>query len=139
MTYRQKTAATTLSVNDYIGAIADEDRRADCRALLELMRAATGMTPKMWGTAIVGFGSYHYRYASGHEGDACLTGFSSRKNDLTLYIMPGFARYEALIGQLGKHKLGKSCLCLKRLADVDAAVLSELVKLSVEDMRRRHA
>lgn len=139
MAYQQKTLPTALSVADYIDAIADDGRRADCKTLLRLMRSATGLAPKMWGTAIVGFGSYHYRYASGHAGESCLTGFSSRKNDLTLYITPGFTEYESLVARLGKCKLGKSCLYVKRLADVDAGVLAELVTRSVEDMRRRHA
>jgi uncharacterized protein DUF1801 len=131
-----KTKPTEASVGAYIEAIADDTRREDCRALVELMRQATGFEPKMWGPSIVGFGSYHYKYASGHEGDSCLTGFSSRKQDLTLYIMPGFASYEPLMARLGKHKTGKSCLYLKRLADVDLAVLAELVQLSVQQMRR---
>lgn len=133
-----KTKQTDLSVDAYIDAVADTTRREDCRKLIEVMSRVTASEPRMWGTSIVGFGSYHYKYASGHEGDACLTGFSSRKQDLTLYIMPGFERCESQLARLGKHKLGKSCLYVKRLADVDMTVLTELIKLSVEEMKRLH-
>jgi Domain of unknown function (DU1801) len=132
-----KTKQTELSVDAYVDAIADDVRRQDCRTLIDLMRKATGAEPKMWGAGIVGFGSYHYKYESGHEGDAPLTGFASRKKDLTLYIMPGFDRYEELMARIGKHKAGKGCLYLKRLADADPAVLAELVALSVHDVKRR--
>jgi len=132
-----KTKQTELSVDAYVDAIADDVRRQDCRTLIDLMRKATGAEPRMWGTGIVGFGSYHYKYESGHEGDAPLTGFASRKKDLTLYIMPGFDRYEELMARIGKHKAGKGCLYLKRLADVDLAVLAEMVALSVHDVKRR--
>ncbi len=133
-----KTRQTDLSVETYIEAIGDEVRRQDCRRLVQLMGKAVGAEAKMWGTSIVGFGSYHYKYASGHEGDACLTGFASRKQDLTLYIMAGFDQHESLLARLGKHKAGKACLYVKRLADIDLAVLAELVGLSVQEVRRRH-
>jgi hypothetical protein len=132
-----KTKQTELSVDAYVDAIADDVRRQDCRALIDLMRKATGAEPKMWGAGMVGFGSYHYKYATGHEGDAMLTGFASRKSDLTLYIMSGFDRYEELLARVGKHKAGKSCLYVKRLADIDLTVLAELVTLSVQDVKRR--
>lgn len=133
-----KTKETDLSVDAYLDAIMDETRRQDCRKLIEILSEATNTKPRMWGSSIVGFGSYHYKYASGHEGDACLTGFASRKQDLTLYIMPGFDNYGSLLARLGKHKSGKSCLYVKRLADIDLAILAELVKLSVQETRQRH-
>ena len=129
-----KTQATTADVEAFLAAIPDAARREDCLRIKALMEAATGAPARMWGPAIVGFGVYHYRYESGREGDWMVTGFSPRKNDLTLYIMPGFDRYEALMARLGKHKTGKSCLYLKRLADVDMAVLEELVRESVAAM-----
>jgi Domain of unknown function (DU1801) len=134
-----KTKQTELSVDTYIDAIADDSRRQDCRALVKLMAKATNAEPKIWGSSIVGFGSYHYKYASGHEGDACLVGFASRKNDLTLYMMSGLERHDSLMATLGKHKTGNSCLYVKRLADIDLKVLAELVKLSVQEVKRRHA
>jgi len=132
-----KTKQTELSVDAYVDAIADGVRRQDCRTLIDLMRKATGFEPKMWGSSMVGFGSYHYKYESGHEGDAMLTGFASRKSDLTLYIMSGFDRYEELMARVGKHKAGKACLYVKRLADIDLTALAELVTLSVHEVKRR--
>jgi hypothetical protein len=132
-----KTKQTEQSVDEYIDAIADDVRRQDCRTLIDLMSKATAEEPRMWGTSMVGFGSYHYKYDSGHEGDAMLTGFASRKPNLTLYAMPGEG-HEPLLARLGKHKAGKGCLYVKRLADVDLAVLTELVTLSVEKLRQRY-
>ncbi|WP_374603266.1 DUF1801 domain-containing protein [Arenimonas sp.] len=129
-----KTRATEASVDDFLAGITDAQRREDCQRVRELMEAATGAPARMWGPAIVGFGVYHYRYESGREGDWMVTGFSPRKNDLTLYIMPGFAEHEDLMARLGKHRTGKSCLYLKRLADVDMAVLEDLVRGSVAAM-----
>lgn len=131
-----KTKPTAASVSAFLGAIEDPERRADCKALARLMRRATGKTPKMWGPSIVGYGSYHYRYASGREGDWMLTGFSPRKRDLTVYVMSGFPRHAALMKKLGKFKTGKSCLYLTRLADVDQEVLEELVRASAEHVAR---
>lgn len=133
-----KTKATEASVEAYVDAIAAPARRADCLALIALMRRATGCEPFMWGGSVVGFGSYHYHYASGHEGDACLIGFASRKPDLTLYITPGFERYQHLLARLGRHRVAKCCLYLKRLSDVDLGVLGELIELSVQETRDRH-
>ena len=118
-------------MQDYIDGIDDENRRADCMAVMDVMRKVTGAEPAMWGDSIVGFGSYHYKYASGREGDWFETGFSSRKESLTLYIMSGFSRYEELMANLGKYKTGKSCLYLKKLDDVDRDVLEELIRESV--------
>ena len=115
----------------------DEDRREDCQQLVDLMQRVTGEPPRLWGPSIVGFGSYHYKYESGREGDWFLTGFSPRKKNLTLYIMAGFGRYEELMRQLGKHTTGKSCLHIKRLDDVDEDVLEALVRESVEHMKKK--
>ncbi|MBT9500714.1 MAG: DUF1801 domain-containing protein [Burkholderiaceae bacterium] len=134
----QKTKPTETSVKAYVDAIPDAARRADCLTLIELMSRATGSEPRMWGSSIVGFGSYHYRYASGHEGDAALIGFASRKSDLTLYITPGFDVYQHLLARLGKHRVAKCCLYLKRLADIDLEVLGELIEQSVREISARH-
>ena len=138
MTVANKTGPTDASVDAFLRGVEDPGRRADCRALLEVMREATGEEPRMWGPSIVGFGSYHYVYESGREGDWFLSGFSPRKRDLTVYVMSGFKRYEALMERLGKHRTGKSCLYLKRLSDVDLDVLRELVTGSVEHVRERY-
>jgi hypothetical protein len=132
-----KTKKTEASVDDFIAGIADEQRRADCRTLLAMMKRVTKAPPKMWGASMVGFGSYHYRYASGREGDWFLSGFSPRKQDLTVYVMAGFEDYPELMARLGKYKTGKSCLYLKRLSDIDAAVLEKLIAASVKDMNER--
>ena len=130
-----KTKATSASVADFLNAIEDDERRKDCKTVAKIMQKATGAKPKLWGPSIVGFGDHHYKYASGRELDWFLTGFSPRKKDLTLYIMPGFERYDALMASLGKHSKGKSCLYIKRLADVDTSVLEKLVTASVEHMK----
>jgi len=127
-----KTKATRASVEGYIAAIEDEARRTDCRALLKLMSDATKEKPTMWGTSIVGFGSYHYRYDSGHEGTAPLVGFSPRKASLVVYLVAAYQdRYPELLERLGPHKLGKGCLYLKRLDDVDHEALRALVDRTV--------
>ena len=130
-----KTKATTASVSDFLGAIEDDERREDCLAVVRIMKKATGAEPKMWGPSIVGFGDHRYKYESGRELDWFLTGFSPRKRELTLYIMPGFDHYDDLLASLGKCSTGKSCLYLKRLADVDRNVLQTLVESSVKHMR----
>jgi hypothetical protein len=130
-----KTKETAASVDAFLNGVTDTQRREDCTRVLDIMRIATGAEPKMWGDSIVGFGTYHYRYASGREGDWFLTGFSPRKNNLTLYVMAGFDRYDALLERLGKYSTGKSCLYIKRLADIDESALGELVRASVEHMR----
>lgn len=134
-----KTKATRASVEGYIAAIGDEARRTDCRALLKLMSDATKEKPTMWGTSIVGFGSYHYRYDSGREGDMCIVGFSSRKGDISLYLTAGFEGRDALLARLGKHKVAKACLYVRRMSDVDPKVLKQLVAAAFEDRKRRHA
>jgi hypothetical protein len=131
-----KTLPTKVSIDTFLERIADEARRGDCRTLVRLMKRATGERPTMWGPSMVGFGSYHYRYASGHEGDCFLAGFAPRKRELTLYIMSGFDRYNALMARLGKFRTGKACLYVKRLDDIDLAVLEELVSASVKHLKQ---
>ena len=133
-----KTKQSDASVEAYLDAIDDARRRDDCRAIADIMRRVTGLEPKMWGTSIVGFGSYHYKYASGHEGDACLAGFSSRKAEISLYLMPGLEAKGTLLAELGKHKAGKGCLYVKRLSDIDVRVLEKLIRESVAELRRRY-
>lgn len=133
-----KTRQNDESVEAYLDAIADETRRRGCRELVKLMSAATNCEPKMWGSSIVGFGSYHYKYASGHEGDACITGFASRKGDISIYLMCEFEGHEALLAKLGKHKMGKACLYVRRLSDIDLPVLGRLVASSVAEVKRRY-
>lgn len=130
-----KTQKTSASVTHFLNQVEDDERRKDCKTLLRMMKSATGARAAMWGASIVGFGSYHYKYASGREGDWFLTGFSPRRGDLTLYIMPGFERYKDLLSRLGKHKTGKSCLYIKRLSDVDMTVLEQLVSESVRHLQ----
>jgi len=129
-----KTKKTKASVAAFLDQISDEQRRKDCQRVLKIMKEATGEQPRMWGSSIVGFGAYKYRYASGHEGEWPIIGFSPRKNDLTLYIMPGFADYKELMAKLGKHKTGKSCLYIKKLDDVELPVLKKLITKSVDKM-----
>ena len=126
-----KTQKTAASVTDFLNSITDEKKRQDCFALLELMRQATRLEPRMWGASIVGFGDVHYKYASGREGDWFKVGFSPRKQNLTLYIMDGFPKYQQLLATLGKHKTGVSCLYINKLADIDLAVLREMIAQSV--------
>jgi len=134
-----KTKVNKVSVDKFIKSIKDERVREDCYKILDIMQKATKAEPKMWGTSIIGFGSYHYKYASGREGDWMLTGFSPRKQNLTLYIMPGFENYGSLLKDLGKHATGKSCLYIKKLDDVDLKVLKELVTKSVKHMKKSNA
>ena len=131
-----KTKLNDRSVIEFLNGVADEKRRQDCFTVMELMREVVGAEPKMWGESIVGFGSYHYTYASGREGDWMLTGFSPRKQYLTLYIMSGFDQYEDLRQRLGKIKTGKGCLYINKLEDINMEALKELVSLSVERLRR---
>lgn len=122
-----KTKVNDASVIDFLEQIPDLQKREDCLRLVELMQAATGAAPKMWGDSIVGFGSYHYKSVSGREGDWPRLGFSPRKQNLSLYLMSGFEGLEGLLAKLGKHKLGKGCLYINRLADVDLDVLKKIL------------
>lgn len=134
-----KTTRNEGDVDAFLNSVPDEKKRQDSFTVLELMKKVTGKQPEMWGESIVGFGSYHYKYASGREGDWFVTGFSPRKQNLTLYIMAGFDNYEQLLDKLGKYKTGKSCLYIKKMEDIDTEVLKELVKQSVEHIERTHA
>lgn len=133
-----KTRPTGASVEAFIDAVEHPRRREDARTLLELMHRVTGEEPVMWGPSIVGYGSYHYRYASGQEADWPVVGFSPRKQNLSIYIMTGFEASDALLSRLGKHKTGKSCLYVNKLADVDLEVLETLVRASVAEMKRMY-
>ena len=139
MSTQQKTGPTDADVTDFLVKVEDAEKRADCQSLVDLMKRVTGHQPQLWGGSIIGFGNYHYKYASGREGDWPLVGFSPRKSNLTVYIMAGFDRYEDLMKKLGKHSVGKSCLYIKRLADVDGATLEELIRESVEHTRKTYA
>ncbi|MBI2839977.1 MAG: DUF1801 domain-containing protein [Acidobacteria bacterium] len=134
----QKTTKNRRSVDAFLSAISDEAKRRDCYTVMRLMKKITGTNPQMWGNSMVGFGTYHYKYGSGREGDWFLTGFSPRKQNLTLYIISGFSRYEALMKKLGKCETGKSCLYIKKLEDIDLETLRELVQQSVEHVARSH-
>ena len=129
-----KTKPTDVRVEDFLNAVEHPQRKEDGFELLRIMGDITKEKPVMWGPSIIGFGSYHYKYESGREGDMPLTGFSPRKQSLTVYIMPGFDEYEEILGRLGKHRIGKSCLYINKLADVDISVLKELIAKSVEKM-----
>ena len=129
-----KTKPTNQSVEEFLNEISDEERRADCLQLAKIMEEITGEKPKMWGPSIVGFGSYHYKYASGREGDWPMTGFSPRKKDLTLYLMMGFTKHGELLEKLGKHSTAKSCLYIKRLSDIHVPALKKLIKISIKDL-----
>jgi hypothetical protein len=133
-----KTKPTELSVTEFIDALTDQTRRADAKVLIKLMQSASGEKPRMWGPSIVGFGSRHYKYDSGREGDMPLISFSPRKAATVLYSMMGFSGAEALLAKLGKHTTGKGCLYIKKLADVDQKVLQALVVKAVAVTRSRH-
>ncbi len=138
MAYEAKTTKTKASVTEFIAKIPREETRRDCTALVKMMKRITGEPAAMWGPSIVGFGVYSYVYASGHSGDWPLAAFSPRKQDLTLYVMQGFAGAPALVKKLGKIRTGKVCLYLKSLADVDQVALEELITRSVAYMRERY-
>ncbi|MCY3859905.1 MAG: DUF1801 domain-containing protein [Gammaproteobacteria bacterium] len=132
---QNKTVATDQSVRQFIDSVDNEIKRTDSLALLDMMADITNQPPVMWGSSLIGFGTYHYKYASGREGDFFLTGFSPRKQALTIYIMPGFSEYDEILEKLGKYKTGKSCLYIKKLEDVDHVLLRELISKSVAYMR----
>ena len=129
-----KTKPTQASVKEFLNQIPDKERRDDCFAVTKMMEEITGHKPKMWGPSIVGFGTYHYKYASGREGDWPISAFSPRKKDLTLYIMMGFEKHPELMKQLGKHSTSKSCLYIKRLSDIHIPTLKKLIKSSVKQL-----
>lgn len=135
-----KTKRTKASVSAFIESV-DEKRRADAKQLLKIFKDATGMKPAMWGTSIIGYGSYHYKSErSTQEGDWPLTGFSPRKANFTVYIMPGFKKYGSLLKKLGKHKIsGGSCIYIHKFSDIDAPILKQIIKLSVDEMKKKYA
>lgn len=133
-----KSKPTQSSVTAFVDGLADEGKRADAKALIRMMQRATGEKPKLWGPSVIGFGSYHYVYESGREGDMPVIGFSPRKAATVLYIMTGFRGADALLARLGKHSTGKACLYIKKLADVDQEVLAELIAKSVAAVRARY-
>ncbi|HCK83685.1 MAG TPA: hypothetical protein DHW63_03965 [Hyphomonadaceae bacterium] len=133
-----KTQKTKTSVAAFIEAVESETRRADAKAIDKMLREITGEKPAMWGPSIVGYGSYHYKYESGREGDMCRIGFSPRKANMVVYIVQGFKEYAPLLKKLGKHKTGGSCLYLGKLADVDEDALRELMRRSWEYMARKY-
>ncbi len=136
---KNKTTPTRLSVKAFLRSVDNAKRREDCEAVIEIMRSITGEPAKMWGTSIIGFGSYHYKYASGREGEMCATGLSPRKQSLVLYIMAGFGDYDELLAKLGKFKTGKSCLYVNKLEDVHLRTLKRLIRASVQAMRKKYA
>lgn len=133
-----KTKQNELSVDDFLKKTTDENVRKDCYAIIKLMQKITGMPPKMWGTAIIGFGKYHYKYESGREGDMCMIGFSPRKQNITLYVKAA-AGEDDLFEKLGKHKTGKGCLYIKKLEDIDLKILEKIIKGTIEYLKKKYA
>ena len=134
---QNKTQPTPEDVEAFLSAVEPERRREDALALNALFQRVTGWSPVMWGPSMVGYGAYHYRYESGREGDFLATGFSPRKSNLSIYIMPGYADFDAILDRLGKHKTGKSCLYVNRLSDIDLDVLAELIQAGLDDLGRK--
>ncbi len=134
--YELKTKPTPVSVEDFIARVPNETRRRDAKTLVAIMKKLTGEKPKMWGPSIVGFGQYHYKYESGHEGDMPIAGFSPRATSLVVYVVPGL--YESMLPRLGKHKHGKSCLYVNKLEDVDLGVLEKIIAACLAETRARH-
>ena len=130
-----KSRPTEVDPHDFLDTVENPTRRSDAEVLLEMMKRVTGCEPRMWGPSIIGFGRYHYRYDSGREGDSMITGFSPRKANLVIYVMPGYEDRTEQLDALGKHRLGKSCLYVNRLADVDLSVLEQIVADGVAEMR----
>jgi hypothetical protein len=133
-----KTKPTLAKPTDFIATVSNETRKADAFKLLEIMTRLSGCEPKMWGDTLIGYGEYHYKYASGHEGDFMRTGFSPRKANLVVYIIPGYSQFSEILSRLGKHKLGKSCLYINKLADVDMVVLEELIRAGLDEMAQKY-
>jgi hypothetical protein len=138
MMAENKTKVTEASVEAHIASLESDSVRSDCQTLVKLMTEWTKEKPKMWGPSLVGFGSYHYKYESGREGDSCTTGFAARKNEIAIYLVADGADQDELLAQLGRHKMGKSCLYIRRLSEIDTGVLEKLVKGSIAELRRRY-
>lgn len=135
---QNKTTETEASVTDFLNSLAEKKKKDDCIIVKNLMEEITGESAKMWGTSIIGFGNYHYKYDSGREGDFLKIGFSPRMHNLSLYIMPGFERYEDYMSKLGRYKTGKSCLYIKKIEDIDIEVLKNLIKDSYDYMTNKY-
>jgi hypothetical protein len=134
-----KTKPTEQTVENFLKEkVTDERIRKDCDTLIKMMKKVTGSAPKMWGPSIIGFGKYHYKYESGHEGDMCITGFSPRKPDLSIYVLAGQPNQDELLKKLGKHKAGKACLYVRRLEDVDLKILEKLIVSSIDYTRKKY-
>lgn len=133
-----KTTANDASVSDFLESIPNQQVRSDCQTIVQIMEHASSSSAKMWGSSIVGFGTYHYQYASGREADWMRIGFSPRKQNIVLYISNGYQEYEELLAQLGKHSVGKSCLYIKKLVDVDLPTLEKLIQGSVKQMLEKY-
>lgn len=135
---QNKTQATDADPRDFVAAVEHPVRRADAEVLLDFFARITGMTARMWGPSLIGYGQYHYKYESGREGDMLMTGFSPRKANLVLYVIPGYSKMGDMLDRLGKHKIGKSCLYVNKLADIDMGVLEEIIVAGLEDVRTRY-
>jgi hypothetical protein len=135
---KNKTTTTDVSVTEFIQKVDNEVKRKDSFELVAIFKSVSGFEPKMWGPTIIGFGNYHYRYASGHEGDAPLAAFSPRKDAIVFYFSDEFENREILLSKLGKHKIGKVCVYVKKLADIDLKVLKELIALSISDTHTKY-
>ena len=133
---KNKTTETQNSIIDFINTVEDLTKRNDSFELVKLMQEQTGYEPKMWGPGIIGFGSYYYKYASGHEGDAPLVGFSPRKDAISLYLYSSFESKEELLSKFGKHKAGKGCIYIKKIADIDVGILKKMISHSVENLKK---
>lgn len=133
---KNKTTETQNSIIDFINTVEDVTKRNDSFELVKLMQEQTGFEPKMWGPGIIGFGSYHYKYASGHEGDAPLVGFSPRKDAISLYLCSSFESKEELLSKFGKHKAGKGCIYIKKITDIDIEILKKMISYSVENLKK---
>jgi hypothetical protein len=135
---KAKTTENTNSVSDFIKTVPDQQKQKDSLAIIEIMKKQSGFEPKMWGPGIVGFGSYHYKYESGHEGDAPLVGFSPRKAELALYLASHFDEKEDLLKEFGKHKTGKACIYIKKLEDINMAVLEKMIINSIRFFKAKY-
>ncbi|PHS42023.1 MAG: hypothetical protein COA91_01260 [Robiginitomaculum sp.] len=135
---KNKTQKTAQSAVAFLQGVKPEQKQADCLKILEMMKDISGYEPKMWGPSIIGFGEYHYKYESGREGDMCRIGFAPRAQNLTIYIMPGYQDFDDELSRLGKHKMGKSCLYIKRLTDVDEDVLGEMITKGLRLMEEKY-
>jgi len=131
-----KTKATDVAVTEFLSQVEPERRRTDAQRLDQVFRETSGFAPRMWGPSIIGYGRYHFKYESGREGDFLATGFAPRKANLVIYIMPGYTDFSAILPRLGKHKIGKSCLYINKLDDIDIGVLKELIAAGIEDLNR---